>query len=184
MTTRSGLTAVVIFVTVVLTGCTDGLPFVSGDDATYLDAGQTLIEGDVANRIDLGPLDATCRGRGLGAGDAFACTAMATSQPPIEFVATISDDGEGVDLVTTNLLLAEQVEQIEVFAASLIAEDTGRPITADSFECADSSLVVAPGEAIDCLLSEPAEGTIYAVAVTVEDLEGLSIAVAVGDPVG
>ncbi len=184
MTSRSGLAAVVTIVAVLLTGCADGLPFASGDDATYLDAGRDLIEGEVATRIDLGPLDASCRGRGLGAGDAFACTAMSTNQPPIEFVATISDDGDGVDLVTTNLLLAEQVEQIEVFAASLIADDTGRPITAESFECADSSLVVAPGGSLDCLLSEPAESTIYAVTVTVEDLDDLSIAVAVGDPVG
>ncbi len=184
MTRRSGLAAVVTILAAFGTGCADGLPFTSDDDATYLDAGQALIEGEVATRIDLGPLDASCRGRGLGAGDAFACTAMSANQPPIEFVATISDDGDGVDLVTTNLLLAEQVEQIEVFAASLIAEDTGRPITAESFECADSSLVVAPGGSLDCLLSEPAESTIYAVTVTVEDLDDLSIAVAVGDPVG
>lgn len=168
----------------IIAGCGSGLPFLGGDDAQYLDAGATLIEGDVAERIALGPLDAVCRGRSLEPGDAFACTAMSASQPPIEFVGTISDDGEGVDLVTTNLLLADQVEQIEVFAASLIAQDTGRPITAADFECANSSLVVAPGDTIDCLLTEPADSTIFAVAVTVEDLSDLSIAVAVGDPVG
>lgn len=184
MTRPSGLVAVLAVAVTVITGCGSGLPFLGGDDAQYLDAGATLIEGDVAERIDLGPLDAVCRGRSLEPGDAFACTAMSAGQPPIEFVGTISEDGEGVDLVTTNLLLADQVEQIEAFAASLIAEDTGRPITADHFECADSSVVVAPGDTIDCLLTEPAGSDIFAVAVTVEDLSDLSIAVAVGDPVG
>ncbi|MEL6981492.1 MAG: hypothetical protein AAFO29_03615 [Actinomycetota bacterium] len=166
------------------TGCNGGLPFVGGDDSQYLDAGAALIEGDVAERIDLGPLDAVCRGRSLEPGDAFACTAMSAGQPPIEFVGTISGDGEGVDLVTTNLLLADQVEQIEEFAASLIADDTNRPITADHLECANSSLVVAPGDTLDCLLTEPADGGVFAVAVTVVDLNDLSIAVAVGDELG
>ena len=155
-------------------------------DALFADQKSTSDEHfqQLAERIGLGPLVATCGGRGLGPGADFACTAEVDAQPTIDFVATISDDGEGVDLTSTNLLLAEQVEQIESFAASLIADDTSRPITAEHFECADTSLVVSAGQTIDCLVTDPGDGTIHAVAVTVDDLTTLSVTVDVGDPVG
>ena len=178
------LPAVLAAMAAVASGCSGGLPLVGGDDGRYLEAGEDLIEGDLADQIGLGPLQASCRGRGLGPGDAFACTALSGTQPPIEFVATISDDGESVDLTSANLLLADQVQQIESFAASLIAQDTGRPVTAESFECADSSLVVAPGAVVDCLVTDPTDGTIFDVAVTVDDLDTLSITVDVGEPIG
>jgi hypothetical protein len=168
----------------VLVGCGSGLPFVGGDDGRYLDAGRQLIEGDLATAIGLGPLTAVCQGRDLGAGDTFTCVAESGSQPPIDFVATISGDGEGVDLMSTNLLLAEQVQRIEAFAADLLAADTGRPFSADDFECANSSLVVAVGQSLDCLVTDPSDGSIHAVAVTVDDLTSLSVTVDVGQRLG
>lgn len=159
------------------------LPLSNSEDQGYLDAGEDLIGGDLSNQIGLGPLEADCQGRGLEPGDTFTCTGVPTGHDPIMFVATISADGQGVDLVTTNLLLAEQVEQIETFAAALIAEDTSLPITNETFECADNSLVVPAGGTIDCLVTDPSDQTIHTVAVTVEDLSTLTIAVDVGDPV-
>ncbi|MEM9565292.1 MAG: hypothetical protein AAGA93_21905 [Actinomycetota bacterium] len=159
------------------------LPFI-GDDARYLDAGERLIEGELAERIGLGALPATCEGSGLDAGQTFTCSAEPAGQPPIRFVATISDDGDGVDLMSTNLLLAEQVERIEAFAAALIAEDTGRSIGPNRFECADTSVVVDAGDALDCLVTDPADGVVHAVGVTIDDLATLSITVDVGDPIG
>ena len=164
--------------------CTDGLPFGSDDDERYLTAGRALIEGDLATRIGLGPLEASCEGSGLGAGSTFACSGRPDGRPAIEFVATISDDGEGVDLASTNLLLADQVERIEAFAASLIAAETGQPIGPEHFECADSSLVVRAGQAVDCLVTDPLDEMVHAVTVTVDDLDTLSVTVDVGDPVG
>ncbi len=158
------------------------LPFV-GDDARYLDAGERLIEGELAERIGLGPLPASCEGTGLDAGRTFTCTAEPADHPTIRFVATISDDGDGIDLTSTNLLLAEQIERIEAFAAALIAEDTGRPIEPDRFECADASVVIAAGEVLDCLVTDPADGVVHAVGVMIDDLATLSITVDVGDPV-
>jgi hypothetical protein len=182
---RAAVVALAALVTVVATACGVDLPFgADDDDRRYLTAGQELIEGELTDRIGLGPLEAACEGRGLGPGETFACTATSPGRPPIEFVATISDDGEGVDLASTNLLLAEQVEQVEDFAASLIAEETTLPIDGDDFECADASIVVGPGEVIDCLVTDPIDQTIHAVSVTVDDLDTLSVTVDVGDPVG
>ena len=181
---RVAVTAVGLVTMTAGGACTDGLPFGSGDDQRYLDAGAALIEGDLATRIGLGPLEASCSGSGLDAGSTFTCTGTPSGLPSIDFVATISDDGEGVDLASSNLLLADQVEQIEAFAAALIAGETGQPIGAQHFECADSSLVVRTGQTVDCLVTDPLEGTVHAVAVTVDDLQTLSVTVDVGDPVG
>lgn len=160
------------------------VPFLTGDDHRYHLAGEDLIHDELVDQIGLGPLDASCGGRGLGPGDTFACTAEAVNHPPIEFTATISDDGDRVDMTSTNLLLADQVEQVEAFAASLIADDIDLPIEAGDFECADNSLVVGAGETIDCLATRPTDGTIFQVFVTVEDLQTLSITVDVGEAIG
>lgn len=166
----------------VATACSH-LPIGTAEDQRFLDAGEELIEGELSDQIGLGPLEADCQGRSLGPGDTFSCTGVPAGKGVISFVATISQDGQGVDLATTNLLLADQVEQIETFAASLIAEDTSLPIGNEDFECADNSLVVSAGETIDCLITDPTDQTIHTVAVTVDDLSTLSITVDVGDPV-
>lgn len=165
------------------TAACGALPFTDADDQRYLDAGRELIEGDLADRIGLGALEADCDGHHLDPGDTFTCTAVSPGRRPILFVAMISADGRAVDLTTTNLLLADQVEQIETFAASLIAQDTALPIDNDHFECADNSVVVGTGETMDCLVTDPTDQTILAVSVTIDDLDTLSITVDVGEPV-
>ena len=166
-----------------LAGCTDRLPFGNSGDDEYLEVGRTLIEGELAERIALGPLAATCDGRDLGPGDTFRCAAKADGRDPIEFIATIDGTGQEIDIATTNLLLADQVEQVETFAASLIEQSTGQPFGPENFECADSSLVVRVGDVIDCLATDPDEGTVFHAPVMIDDLENLSVTVTVGEPI-
>ena len=167
----------------ITTACTDRLPFGNSRDGDYLMVGRELIQGELAERIGLGPLVATCEGRDLDPGDTFTCTAAPDGRAAIEFVGTINETGDGVDISSTNLLLAEQVEQVEAFAASLIEQETGRPFGPENFECADSSLIVGAGEVIECLVTDPVDGTVFHAPVTVDDLETLSVTVTVGDPV-
>lgn len=154
------------------------------DDQQYLDVGRDLIEGELADRIGLGPLEGSCQGRDLDPGDTFTCTAVTGATDPIRFVATVSDDGETVDLTSTNLLLADQVDQVEEFAASLIREETGLAIGAADFDCGGTSLVLEAGDVLDCLVTDPGDGTVYHAPVTVNDLTTMSVTVSVGDPVG
>ncbi len=169
-------------------GCSGTFPFSSDDEDPYLEAGQDLIEGELADLIDLGPLVAECQGEDLGPGDTFSCTGSAMSPDandfaPIQFVGTIDANGQDVDIRSTNLLLADQVAEIESFAASLIDTEIGRLIRPEDFECADTSIVVAEGETVDCVVSD-ASGTVYSATITVDDIETLSITVSVGDAIG
>jgi hypothetical protein len=166
-----------------LTGCTDRLPFGNSADDGYRMVAQDLIEGELAERIGLGPLEATCEGRNLGPGDTFSCTALASEAGIIEFRATISESGDEVDLASTNLLAADQVTAVEAFAASLIEGQAGRPFSPENFECADRSLIVRAGDVIDCLATDPADGTVFHAPVTIDDLETLSVTVTIGDPI-
>ncbi|MEM7274346.1 MAG: hypothetical protein AAF547_14780 [Actinomycetota bacterium] len=169
---------------VILAGCSASFSFGGTGDDDYLDAGTELIEGQLADQIGLGALDAECTGADLEAGDTFTCTAQAGDLSPIRFIGTIDADGDGVNITSSNLLLAEQVEEVEAFSASLIAEQTAVPIGPEHFECADSSLVVENGDILDCVLTDPTDGTMYEAPVTIEDLDSMSVVVNVGDPIG
>lgn len=173
-----------VLAVVVLSGCSGSFSFGTSSDDRYLNAGKELIEGDLADQIGLGSLDATCVGTELEAGDTFDCTATAGGLEPIRFVGTVDADEEGVNLSSTNLLLADQVEQVEAFSASLIAEQTSVAIEPQHFECADTSIIIENGGILDCRLTDPTDGTIYQAPVTMQDLETMSVLVNVGDPVG
>jgi hypothetical protein len=171
-----------------LAGCSGSIDFGefgfgdSGDEAFH-SAGEELIEGELADRIGLGPLTATCEGENLLAGDSFQCSATTPRSDPIEFTASINGEADGVNIVSTNLLLADQIEQVEAFAASLIEQRTSTTIGAENFECADSSVVVAAGGVLDCRVTDPADGMVYEAPVTIDDLIDLSVTVNVGDPI-
>lgn len=164
-------------------GCSGSLGFGRSSENGFTTAGEELIEGELADGIGLGPLDADCSGRELSAGDTFECSATPNGQGTIRFIATINEQGDQVNISSTNLLLAEQVEEIESFAASLIEEQTGSPIGAENFECADRSLIISSGETIDCLVTDPSDGTVYGATVTVEDVAQPSVRVQLGDPI-
>ncbi|MGI9598592.1 MAG: hypothetical protein ACR2QK_20675 [Acidimicrobiales bacterium] len=168
----------------ILAGCSGSFSFGTSPDDGFLSAGEELIEGELADQIGLGPLDATCSGQDLSAGDTFECSASAGGLSPIRFIGTINAAEDGVNITSSNLLLAEQIEEVEAFAAGLIEEQTSTPIGAENFECADSSLIISSGEVIDCLVTDPADGTVYEAPVTIDDLAELSITVNVGDPIG
>ncbi|MGB5759143.1 MAG: hypothetical protein WBM50_19685 [Acidimicrobiales bacterium] len=165
------------------TGCSGSLDFGNGANNEFTDAAEALIEGDLADQIGLGPLDATCDGDDPAAGDTFECSATPDGQATIRFTATINAEGDTVGVASTNLLLADQVQQVEAFAAALIEEQTGTLIGAENFQCGETSIVVSDGEIIDCTVTDPADGTVYDAPVTVDDLAQLAITVSLGDPI-
>jgi hypothetical protein len=170
-------------VSVGLAGCSTSFPFGTSPGDGYLAAGEELIEGELADQIGLGPLDATCSGQDLTAGDTFQCAATPGQLTPIRFTGTVNPDADGVFITSSNLLLAEQVEEVEAFAAGLIESQTDQVIGADDFECSDTSVIISPGEVLDCFVTVPRTGTVYDAPVTVDNLDELSITVSVGDPV-
>jgi hypothetical protein len=181
---RGSIVAVGLGLALFLSGCSGSFSFGTSSDDRYLNAGRDLIETELADQVGLGELDATCIGTDLEAGDTFECTATAGGLEPIRFVGTVDADEEGVNLSSTNLLLADQVEQVEAFSASLIAEQTSVAIGPEHFECGDTSIIIENGGILDCRLTDPTDGTVYEAPVTMEDLDTMSVLVNVGDPVG
>lgn len=185
-----GRTALALAFSLVAAGCGsstsfgDMFAFGDSEDEPFLAAGEELIEGDLAARIGLGPLEATCFGEDLEAGDSFECSAVGGSLPPILFTATIDEDEDEVFLTTLNLLLAEQINEVEAVATQLLETQTGQTIGVDNFDCGDSTVVIAVGEQLDCRVTVPPDSTVYEAPVTVDDLNDLSITVNVGSPVG
>ncbi len=176
--------------TLVASGCGssssfgDMFSFGASDDEPFLVAGEELIEGDLADRIGLGPLEATCTGEDLEAGDTFDCSAVGGSLPPILFTGTIDGDADEVMLATLNLLLVEQVNEVEAVATRLLETQTGQTIGVENFDCGDSTVIITVGEQLDCRVTVPPDNTVYEAPVTIDDLDDLSITVNVGSPVG
>ena len=167
------------------TGCSGSLDFFSSaNDQAFLDAGEELIEGDLAEQIGLGPLDAACSGQNLGAGDTFSCSARPGQLTPIEFTGTVDEDESSVAITSDNLLLAAQIEEVEAFAAGLLQEQTSRAVQPEDFECGDTSVIITSGEVLSCTVTDPSDGTIYEAPVTIDNLQDLAITVNIGNPIG
>ncbi len=166
-------------------GCSGSLDFFSSaGDQGFLDAGEELIEGDLADQIGLGPLDATCSGQNLQAGDTFSCMARPGQLTPIEFTGTVDDDEASVVITSDNLLLATQVQEVEAFAAGLLQQQTTLAAQPEDFDCGDTSVIIASGEVLNCMVTDPSDGTIYEAPVTIENLQDLAITVNIGNPIG
>jgi hypothetical protein len=180
---------VLVLVSMPAVGCGTRLDPRSPTDDRYGPAAERLIEGELAATIGLGPLDASCTGEDLGPGSVFSCRAepsiTAVGRPDtIEVEAVVSADGQTVDVRTLNVLLADQVEQVEATAAALAAQRTGLAVGPDDLNCADSAVVASVGDTVSCLLTDPADGSVYGADVTIDDLDSLTITVVVGDKIG
>jgi len=80
---------------------------------------EDLIEGDIANLIALGDLEATCtKPASEDVGTRFLCTAATEDGRTIELQAVIEEDGAFAE--TTNVIIAEKVEELESVVVSQV----------------------------------------------------------------
>lgn len=153
------------------------------DDGAALDAAAQLIEGDLAGQIALGPLEATCAnptGVGLEPGDDFTCSATGAGDQVLWFTATVDDDGDGVQVRSKNVILAQQVDMIEAAASQQLALETGVPVEAGDLDCGDRTIVAVDGDTLLCEVRDPDDGTVYEAPVLLHDIDALVIDVSVG----
>lgn len=145
---------------------------------------ETMIAGEMATAIGLGPLTPACNDPGpLDIGVSFTCTAARTTQPPgdpIQIVGTINSDGH-LGLVTSNLISAAALPSFERQAASQLNESAGANFTADSVDCGNASVVLGADKVLRCALIMPASGQVYDLDLAVTDLDGRHFALKVGD---
>ncbi len=145
---------------------------------------ETMIAGEMATAIGLGPLTPACNDPGtLDIGVSFACTAARTTQPPgdpIQITGTINPDGH-LGLVTINLISAAALPSFERQAASQLNESAGANFTADSVDCGNTSVVLGADKVLRCALIMPASGQVYDLDLAVTDLDSRHFALKVAD---
>lgn len=145
---------------------------------------ETMIAGEMATAIGLGPLTPTCNDPGaLDIGVSFSCTAARTTQPPgdpIQITGIINPDGH-LGLVTSNLISAAALPSFERQAASQLNESAGANFTAESVDCGNTSVVLGADKVLRCALTMPASGQVYDLDLAVTDLDGRHFALKVAD---
>ena len=106
------------------------------------DSGEVVIEEKLADEIGLGDLDATCNEpEGLKEGETFTCTATTSDGTTIELLGTMTTDDE-FEVVTTNLLTADDVVAIREEGSRVLSEEVGATILPEDIECAEGSVVL------------------------------------------
>jgi hypothetical protein len=145
-----------------------GLVACSGSAA---DTGEVVIEEQLADEIGLGELDATCNEpEGLQEGETFTCTATTTDGETLEFLGTMTSDDE-FEIVTTNLLVASDIETIRVEGARVLSDEVGVTIVPEDIQCADGSVVLDDAGDFTCTITDSETGDVYDLTVSTGGLE-------------
>lgn len=159
--TRSLLVALLVSGVVAVAAC--------GGSAS--ESGVEVIEGELGDEIGLGELDATCGDPdALSEGETFTCTATTGDDQTIEFLGTMTSDDE-FEIVTTNLLTAEDVEVVREEAARVLSAEVGAEILPADIECAEGSVVLDAEGDFMCTITDTATGDVYDLTVSTGGLE-------------
>lgn len=135
------------------------------------DSGVVTIEKKLAGDIGLGDLDAECtEPDGLKEGETFTCTATTADGETIEFLGTMTSD-DAFNIVTTNLLLASDIDTIVQDAATQLSTVTSTPIQPADIECPAGSVVLDDAGDFICALTNTATGDVYDLTVSTGGLE-------------
>lgn len=166
------------------TACSAGSPAPPATTNGAQTKAETMIAGEMATAIGLGPLTPACSVPGaLDIGVSFSCTAARTTQPPgdpIQITGTINPDGH-LGLVTSNLISAAALPSFERQAASQLNESAGANFTAESVDCGNNAVVLGADKVLRCALIMPASGQVYDLDLAVTDLDGRHFALKVAD---
>lgn len=166
------------------TGCSAGTPAPATPTNGAQAAAESMITGELATAVGLGPLIPACSDPGpLDIGTTFTCTASRTTQPPgdpIQIAGTVNPDGH-LGLVTVNLISAAALPSFEREAASQLNESAGANFTADSVDCGNTAVVLGADKVLRCALIMPASGQVFDLDLAVTDLDGRHFALKVGD---
>lgn len=129
-------------------------------------SGETLIEEELADQIALGDLDATCdEPENLKEGETFTCTATTEDGAEVEFLGTMTSDDK-FEIVTTNLLTAEDVTAIREEGARVLSEQVGSEIVADDITCPTEVVVLDDTGDFVCEITDTTTGDVYDLTIS------------------
>jgi hypothetical protein len=153
---------------VVLSACS-----VSGEvsfgGASPEEATEDVIEDELAGRIGLGDLTASCsKPSSEEVGSKFLCTADTEDGRTIEFQAVIEEEGPFVE--TTNVVLAENLPAIVSVIVADIEELAGVELDDDALDCGTDSLIVDGSNQHVCSVTDPV-GDVFDTIITFHGLD-------------
>ncbi|MGF1600386.1 MAG: hypothetical protein ACFCVK_26395 [Acidimicrobiales bacterium] len=142
---------------------------------------ESMIGGELATTIGLGPLTGECGDPGpLGVGVTFACTATTEPGQTIDVAATVNAEGH-LELTTRNLISAAALPSFERQAAAVMNDTVGSNFTVDSVDCGNTAMVLPPDFTLMCALVMPASGEVFDLTLTITDLDARNFSLVVGD---
>jgi Domain of unknown function (DUF4333) len=152
----------------------------SPDETDFSDAAETAIEGELAESLGLGEIEADCDDPpSTDDGTTFTCTAETEGGEAIDIEAEIQGDDEVV-VNAINVISASDVANLEAEAARVLAEQVGQDLPAENVDCGGETLVIQLGEPIVCGLTDPASGEVFDATIVFEDVADGSFTVEVG----
>lgn len=143
----------------------------SGTD--YKKAAEKLISGDLSSQ-GFGKMTGACDAppEKPKAGDTFNCTGTTADGKVAKFVATVQD-GNKVELNSTNVLSTDDLRAIEQTAVAALEQQAGATLGAENFTCGNEA-VIFDESGIVCALTDPSSGSVFDATVTISDLTDLS----------
>ena len=132
-----------------------------------------LIEGELSDELGVAMTGECDDVDDPDVGVSFECTGTIDDGRVVEFVTLIDrDDHIAVDSV--NVLVPEAVDRFEAATAEGIAQQSGVPLDASAVDCGEGPIVFDSTMTMPCTLSDPSNGDVYDVTLTVTDIdEGL-----------
>jgi hypothetical protein len=148
-----------------LTGCS--FEFSLGDESVE-DAGVELVEGELAEQLGQELSDAECESPAEEeVGEEFTCSATDENDETITFVGVI-EEGDQIFVAPSNVLAAEEMDQLEAEAAAVLGPEVGVEIDPADIECPNEQTVLDDGQ-LTCEITDPTTGDVYALTATLSD---------------
>lgn len=132
-----------------------------------------LIEGEIADQIGLGDLDAECpENDGLEVGDTFSCTATLPDGRIVSFEGEL-DREDHIFVAPTNVIASETLPDLEELLAGEVASTIDVPVSADQVDCGPDAVVLDPDGVMVCAITDTDTGDVYDLTITWTDLSAV-----------
>ncbi len=140
-----------------------------GGDAA--ETAEALIEGQLAEEIGLGELNATCnQPADLTPGETFACTAITPDGKTIEFLGEMTTE-DRLNVQSTNLLTESDVQAILPVIAAAVSDEVGTEVVADDLTCPSGGVILDDDGEFVCEILDRENGDVYAITIRTGGLE-------------